>query len=134
MPGNNVEWKILCIGNFDQATKYPSAKEAWQLRRADPNAESKIYNTPLARAVVTAPFHKSDYYLNMVGLNSIKHDNLLHFAISRDGSDQLEFPEYLLNEGAVSDVNKLLHQDPPDIVAEKNLIVGCGTPLIFSCT
>ena len=96
---------------------------------ADPNVESRINNTPLSRAVASASFDMIKLLFKRGGPESIKHGELLIHAVGRDRPDALEVIEYLFTKGALNDINKVLHQDRPDLFDQENLIVGCTTPL-----
>ena len=63
------------------------------------------------------------------GPDSVKHGELLIHAVGRDKPDALEVVKYLFSKGALNDINKVLHQDRPDLFEKENLIVGCTTPL-----
>jgi len=96
---------------------------------ADPNAGTRMGITALSKALLRAPFCIIALLFDRGGPHSIKHGQLLHYAVYRETSDRLEVLEYLLNKGALSNINKLKYQDCPGPYEEENLIIGCGTPL-----
>ena len=96
---------------------------------ADPNAESRINNTPLSRAIHSASLSIIKMLFDRGGPDCINHGELLLCATYRNLPDRIEVLEYLFTKGARRDINKLHHQDRPDLFREHNLIIGCKAPL-----
>ena len=96
---------------------------------ADPNAESRINNTPLSRAVQFAPMSIIKFLFDRGGPGCMNNGELFHCVTYRDLSDRIEVLEYLFTQGAQRDINKLIRQDRPNLFSKENLILGCDAPL-----
>ena len=96
---------------------------------ADPNAESRINNTPLSRAIQSAPMSIIKMLFDRGGPDCINHGELLLCVTYRKLPDRVEVLEYLFTKGAQRNIDKLLHQDRPGLFREENLIIGCNVPL-----
>ncbi|KAL8928738.1 MAG: hypothetical protein Q9208_001516 [Pyrenodesmia sp. 3 TL-2023] len=101
---------------------------------ADPNAEKiinggKMGETPLSKAMWCAPFTTITLLFDHGGSDTIKYGSLLWYAANRELPDRLQVLEYLLEKGAVSDLNKLMFHDRPEPATQADWVVGRGTPL-----
>ncbi|KAL9594939.1 MAG: hypothetical protein Q9219_006745 [cf. Caloplaca sp. 3 TL-2023] len=91
---------------------------------ANPDATCGIDVTPLSIAVRHASFDNIRVLFDHGG--SIKHGQLLHFAVNRDLPDRLDVLEYLLNKGAR--INDVMFENSPSSYEQERLS-GLGTPL-----
>lgn len=91
---------------------------------ADPNAECGLDLTPLSVAVQQAPFRIVKLLFEDGG--SIKHGQLLHYAVRRDLPDQLEVLEYILDKEP--QINHVMYQNRLDCYYHQRAF-GIGTPL-----
>lgn len=91
---------------------------------ADPNAECVLDLTPLSVAVSEAPFAIIELLFNHGG--SIKHGQLLHYAVRRNTSNCLEVLKFILNKGPL--INNVMYQNRLDCY-ELQKSFGIGTPL-----
>ena len=96
---------------------------------ADPNAESRLNNTPLSRAIHFAPMSIIELFFDRGGPDCMNHGELLHCGTYRNLPDRIEVLELLFTKGAQRDINKLLHEDRPGLFNEENFVIGCEAPL-----
>ncbi|KAL9103918.1 MAG: hypothetical protein Q9163_001066 [Psora crenata] len=91
---------------------------------ADPNAECGLDITPLSIAVLEAPFAIIRLLFHYGG--SIKHGQLLHYAVKRDTSDRIDVLEFIISKGP--SINSIMYQNRLDCYNQQKLF-GIGTPL-----
>jgi len=96
---------------------------------ADPNAETRMGITPLSKALFRVPFHIVRLLFDRGGPHSVNCGYSLHHAIHRETPGRLRVLDYLLTQGASSNINQLIYHDRQSLSEEENLILGCGTPL-----
>ncbi|KAF7131024.1 hypothetical protein CNMCM5793_003959 [Aspergillus hiratsukae] len=97
----------------------------WLLEHgADPNAQCLLDLTPLSVAVQLAPFTIIKLLFEHGG--SIKHGQLLHYAVRRDRDDYLYVLAFLLDKGPR--VNQVMYDNHP-VSYEHQKPFGIGTPL-----
>ena len=99
---------------------------------ANPNAESRIHYTPLSMAVASASFDTIKLLFDRGGPESIQHGELLVHVAGRERPDALEVLDFLLSKGASNDVNKVLHYEPPELMEEQGVTIGCTSPLLVA--
>ena len=98
---------------------------SWFLARgADPNAECGLDLTPLSVAVCNAPFEIIQLLFDHGG--SIKHGQLLHYAVRRDSIDRLQVLQFIIDKGPP--INHVMYQDRLDCY-DQLMFFGIGTPL-----
>ncbi len=91
---------------------------------ADPNAECGLDFTPLSVAVYEAPFAIIKLLFDHGG--SIKHGQLLHYAVRRDSVDRLQICQFIIDKGPPT--NDVMYQDRLDCYDQFKYF-GIGTPL-----
>ncbi|KAL8901461.1 MAG: hypothetical protein Q9207_005198 [Kuettlingeria erythrocarpa] len=103
---------------------------------ADPNAEriiegGRMGETPLSRAMWRAPLSTIQLLFDHGGpvRDSIQQGSLLWYGVERELPDRLQLLTYLLNNGAASDLTKLMFHNRPEPARQADWVVGRGTPL-----
>lgn len=91
---------------------------------ADPNAECGLDLTPLSVAVSEAPFAIIKLLFDHGG--SIRHGQLLHYAVRRNSSDRLEVLQFIIDKGPR--INNVMYQNRLDCYDQLKYF-GIGTPL-----
>ena len=91
---------------------------------ADPNAECGLDLTPLSVAVYEAPFAIIKLLFDHGG--SIKHGQLLHYAVRRESVDRLQVCQFIIDKGPP--ISNVMYQDRLDCYDQFKYF-GIGTPL-----
>ncbi|KAL8952308.1 MAG: hypothetical protein Q9222_001760 [Ikaeria aurantiellina] len=126
--GFDINYKTTGSPPLAKAVREDDMMTRWLLDHgADPNVEDCKGRTPLSTAVAHASLDIIQLLFDHGGPESIRHGTLLWSGIGRPHADRLQVLQYLLDKGAESELNELIHHDRPDLI--EDWIIGRETPL-----
>lgn len=125
-----VRSSVCCVTTLSLTRVHRYAVEHFELCRwflnhgADPNAGCVLDKTPLSAAVQHGPLEVVD--LLFLNGGSVKHGQLLHYAVWRERNDRQMVVEYLVRKGAA--INALMYENKLHCFEQRKAF-GLGTPL-----